>query len=161
MNKITFKSDGYDPFIDFLKGVCILWVVLTHAFNQELHDYSLFCLWGDMAVPMFLLIQCTHVYKKDDRPAPINWRKIWSRILVPFISVELIILMVGLFAYYVANKSITDFISNFFSQGGIGRGSYYPKMYIEFAFMIPLFYPMLKRNTKVMGGGSNSFFMHL
>lgn len=149
---ITFKANGYDPFVDYLKGVCILWVVLTHAFNSEIHDYSLFCLWGDLAVPIFLLIQCIHIYKKDSMPPLIKWRKIWNRILKPFIYIELIIFVVGLLAYYVSRKPIIDFIYNFLCQGGIGRGSYYPKMYIEFALLIPLFYPILRLNSKVGGG---------
>lgn len=68
MMHLKFKKEGYDPFISYLKGVCIFWVILTHTITKDVHDYSLFCLWGDMAVPIFLAIQCVHVYKKESKP---------------------------------------------------------------------------------------------
>lgn len=67
MNKVlplTFKTDGYDPLIDYTKGLCILFVVIQHSIPTVLHHYTMFALWGRLAVPLFLLIQVFHTYKK-------------------------------------------------------------------------------------------------
>ena len=61
MLSITLQKEGYDPFIDYLKGVCIFLVVLTHFLPHT--EYILFPLWGDQVVPLFLLIQVFHAYK--------------------------------------------------------------------------------------------------
>lgn len=152
VTSFRFTKEGYDPFIDFLKGVCILWVVITHAITPPIHDYSLFCLWGDMAVPLFLMIQCVHVYKKEQQPSPISCGKIWKRIIKPFLYVQSIILTLGIAKDVVQQRSPLDFVNQFLLSGGFGRGSYYPKMYLEFAILIPLFYPLFKRDSR-MGGG--------
>ena len=51
-----------DLFIDFLKGICIICVVLTHNLPQSVMKASVFVAWGDMAVPLFLLFQSYHVF---------------------------------------------------------------------------------------------------
>lgn len=61
---LTFNRDGYDPLIDYLKGLCILFVVIQHSIPTALHHYTMFALWGRLAVPIFLLIQVFHAYKK-------------------------------------------------------------------------------------------------
>ena len=46
-----------NSFVDVLKGICIIMVVVTH-FSWEEHErlYYLFPFWIDMAVPIFMLI---------------------------------------------------------------------------------------------------------
>ena len=61
---LTLRRDGYDPFIDFVKGVCIVLVVLTHCLPDIVQFYVLFPLWGRPAVPLFLIIQVLHTYKE-------------------------------------------------------------------------------------------------
>ncbi len=151
MVTIFFKREGYNPLIDYIKEIRILWVVLTHAISTKMHDYTLFCLWGDMAVPLFLLIQCIHVYKKEEKPNAINWRKIWQRIIKPYLLVQFVILVIGVFFYYLIKESPSAFIHDYILLGGQGRGSFYPKMYLEFAILIPLFYPVFRLNSRLGG----------
>ena len=66
MRKIDFKNYGYDPQIDYIKGLCILFVIWTHAINRSELGYILFPYWGDTAVPIFLIIQAFHYYKKGN-----------------------------------------------------------------------------------------------
>lgn len=148
---VSFCRTGYDPFIDYLKGVCILWVVITHAITPIIHDYSLFCLWGDMGVPLFLLIQCIHVFKRGDNHYSINWGKIWKRVVKPFLILQILFFLIGVSKYILLHRDPTVFINNFIILGGTGRGCFYPKMYIEFAILILLFYPIFRRSSK-MGG---------
>ena len=148
---ISFKKEGYDPFIDYLKGIAILWVVMTHAITPIIHDYILFCLWGDLAVPVFLLIQCIHVYKKDSINNNVNIVKIWKRIIKPFLYIQLFLFILSIGYRYFSHKPVLEFVEDFVRSGGIGRGSYYVKMYLEFVLIIPLLYPLLRKNSKLGG----------
>lgn len=59
---VPLKTEGYDPYIDYLKGVSIFFVVLAHCLL--IYNCLLFSLWGVQSVPLFLLIQTFHVHKK-------------------------------------------------------------------------------------------------
>lgn len=61
MYVVPIKKVGYDPFIDYLKGISILFVVLLHCL--PLQNYLLCSLWASQAVPIFLLIQVFHVVR--------------------------------------------------------------------------------------------------
>ena len=105
---------------------------------------------GDMGVPLFLLIQCIHVFKRGDNHYSINWGKIWKRVVKPFLILQ-ILFLIGVSKYILLHRDPTVFINNFIILGGTGRGCFYPKMYIEFAILILLFYPIFRRSSK-MGG---------
>ena len=128
---IKFNSTGYDPFIDFMKGFCILSVVLTHCLPMQ--DEILFPFWGGQAVPIFLLIQVFHTYKKGIVNLPnINYRKIFDRILKPFIfQVSILFVILALFS----SKPFLEIIKSTLFAGGIGPGSYYVWIYIQFIFL--------------------------
>lgn len=142
MELIQLKKQGYDPYIDFIKGLCIIAVVFTHALPSVIKDVSLFCLWGEMAVPIFLLIQVFHAYKQGlDCSKPILTLKIFKRIIIPFVITLTIIL---------GGKSIChseDWIANAqkMFMGGGGPGSYYPWIYVQFAVVLALLRPILKK----------------
>ena len=138
-NRVELNCNGYDPFIDFIKGVCILLVVLTHCLPDHIRAYTLFPLWGNPAVPIFLLIQVFHTYKKGVDMANVNFKKIWKRIVKPFILTELLIISI-VCIQIVSKKNIVwnDFITSTLMQGGYGPGSYYPWIYVQFAIILPL-----------------------
>ncbi len=49
-----------------MKGIAILMVLVTHGAG-EFNEQLLYPLWIDQAVPLFLLIQVFHAYKKGER----------------------------------------------------------------------------------------------
>lgn len=61
---IKLKRDGYDEYLDYLKGMSIIMVLINHG-AQNIVDMALFPIWIYEAVPMFLLIQVFHAYKKE------------------------------------------------------------------------------------------------
>lgn len=138
---VPLSKEGYDPFIDFLKGVSILFVVLTHCLPYQ--DYILFSFWGAQAVPLFLLIQVFHNYKKqlDKNQHPYNFNKLWKRILRPFIL--LLALQIVLQAFL--SGDLLDTIKNAIISGGIGPGSYYVSIYIQFFLLLPVLQPILRK----------------
>lgn len=129
-----------DLYIDFLKGLCIICVILTHCLPAEIHKASAFVLWGDMAVPLFLMLQSYHVFRRADNTCmrflnTFNWRKIWARIIKPFVLITLftglILIMSGLEPQSVIRRAIVS--------GGIGPGSYYVWIYMQFVLLLPVF----------------------
>lgn len=132
-------SQQRDLFIDFLKGLCIVSVVLTHCLPQAVMKASIFVLWGAMAVPLFLMLQSYHVFKhgtqiemklKDYYP----WHKIWLRIVKPFVLVTLVTGAILVIAGHDPIVTIKEAVI----AGGIGPGSYYVWIYLQFALLLPL-----------------------
>ena len=142
MTLIEFKNNGYDPQIDYLKGLCILFVIWTHALNRSELNHILFPYWGDTAVPLFLIIQVFHYFKNGNAVRMPSAFKLWRRILRPFIIMIIVMFMVQYLIYY----DITDGLftpSLYWDKRG--PGSYYIFIFIEFAFIIPLLAPLIKK----------------
>ena len=87
---ITFNLSGYDPFIDFLKAYSIIFVVISHILPLGYYKYIFFDVWGNMQVPMFVLIQVFHAYKKNVKPK-LNWKSLFKRICLPYVAVQAVI----------------------------------------------------------------------
>ena len=90
---LSFNKSGYDPFIDFLKAYAIIMVVFTHCIPTSVHNHLLGCLWIDVQVPLFLLIQVFHAYKKEKTPE-INMKKMAKRIILPFAIIQIVIFII-------------------------------------------------------------------
>ena len=58
INTIYFNRYSYDPFIDYIKGISIIFVILNHCIGESLHSKSIYCLWGDSAVPLLTASIC-------------------------------------------------------------------------------------------------------
>ena len=138
--RMSLIRDGYDPYIDFLKGICIIFVVLTHSLPEHIRDASLFVLWGKSAVPVFLMLQVFHACKKGLGAITTDYTKLWHRIIKPFLVMEGLILI---FAFLLA-KEKKVFLDDVLLSVGWGPGSYFPWVYVQFAIFLPLFVPVFK-----------------
>ncbi len=135
--EVKLNNAGYDPFIDFLKGLCILWVVLTHSVKYEWKQLVGFPFWGAQAVPLFLLIQGYHYFKKETAPF-INWKKVSKRIVLPFVIAQGIILASIIIGYYFFHTGrLTTPIVEWIRSGGDGPGSFYFWIYLQFVILLP------------------------
>ncbi|MBR2469130.1 MAG: acyltransferase [Fibrobacter sp.] len=142
---LSFEKNGYDPFIDFLKGVCIVLVVITHCLPSVVEKYTLFHLWGRTAVPIFLIIQVFHAYKHGLIFRLPKITKLWNRIARPFIITQLAI-AVFLFLFS-KNISVSIYLNRILDKG-YGPGEYYPWIYLQFALILPLLSPVIKKLGK-------------
>lgn len=136
--RITLKRQGYDPFIDFLKGYSIVCVIINHCMPTDLMDYSAFFFWGVSAVPIFLIIQVFHAYKQCTVHSA-QFAKIWKRVAWPFLLTQIIIFA----ALTIKNQNfhlnnIVCNLSALIKSGGYGPGAYYPWIYMQFAILLPL-----------------------
>lgn len=142
----TLKRNGYDPFVDFLKGICIFLVILTHCLPYFIRYYILFPLWGNIAVPIFLMIQVFHAIKKGYDNVNVNYSKLWHRIIKPFVLVECVIILLSLIMMRWGGQIVWDeFFYFIMKNGGLGHGCFFPWVFIQFAIIIPLAVPLFKR----------------
>lgn len=112
---ITFNTKGYDPFIDFIKAYAIICVLIGHTLPVNKLGYGL---WAGMQVPLFILVQAFHFYKKDD--SQVDFKKLYQRILLPFFKISLIEFSI----LCVVDKSSeykTLIISGLLNGGGTGQ----------------------------------------
>lgn len=140
--KMEFTKIGHDFSLDFVKGICILLIVMNHSLGETVRHNTYFWLWGYPAVPLFLLIQVFHSYKKGLDKVSIQFDKIWKRALFPFLLVQAL-----LFTYVVVTQPTRSLQSIFmaaFFWGGRGPGSYYPWIYVQFAILLPLLRPLFR-----------------
>lgn len=140
-NTLVFNKLGYDPFIDFIKAYAIICVLIGHTFpNVDRLGYGL---WAGMQVPLFVLVQAFHFFKKDN--SKICIKKIFWRIFFPFLCVEVIIFALLLSVYHYNYKEL---VHNCILGGGTGPGSYYPWLYLQIALLLPIFNSWMKRMKK-------------
>ena len=141
--KITFNRTGYDPFIDFIKAYAIICVLIGHTIPFT--DYWGYGLWAGMQVPLFVLVQSFHGFKKET--LDINCKKIFLRVILPYIVVQSIA-----FIFLLCKDS--SGLYSFIGSGGSGPGSYYPCIYIQIALLLPLVKKWIDKNrnnkTKVL-----------
>lgn len=138
---IIFNKTGYDPFLDFIKAFAILSVLLGHTFPYlEETGYSL---WYGMQVPLFILIQVFHLFKKENYK--LNVSQLIKRIFLPYFIVQSILL----FALFLHGSDINRLIMEILNGGGIGPGSYYPWIYLQFAILLPLIKPFFDQGSKI------------
>lgn len=132
---ITFNKTGYDPFIDFIKAYAIICVLIGHTLI--LHDYWGYGLWAGMQVPLFVLIQAFHGFKKVT--LDINLKKIFLRVVLPYIIIQSVAFI------FLLCKDPSGLYS-FIGSGGAGPGSYYPWVYIQIALLLPFVKKCVDKN---------------
>ncbi len=142
--RIEFVKVGQDSFIDFLKAYSIFFVVVSHCLPIVYWEKILFHFWGDMQVPMFLLIQTFHAYKKGTQPR-IKYQKVFIRIIAPFLAVQLI--LIGIFGF-VFDQNFHDLICSALFFQLKGPGSYYVLIYLQFVFLLALLYPIVEKMSE-------------
>lgn len=142
---IVFEKTGYDPFIGFIKAYAIMCVLAGHTIGF-LNDLGS-GLWLSMQVPLFVLIQVFHIYKKDTYR--VSKEKIFWRILFPYIVLQLCLTTI----FIVCGKLDNTLLYEGLAGGGYGPGSYYPWVYIQLAILIPLIRPVFKiKNIALLAG---------
>lgn len=142
MTTITFNKKGHDDFIDFIKAYAIICVLLGHTFLFL--DKIGYAMWAGMQVPLFILVQSFHLFKKE-QPF-IDLVKILKRVFLPFVAVEVLTFFL---AHFIVGYSCNELIDRFISGGGYGPGAYYPWIYLQVALLLPFFYQLYQRCGKI------------
>ena len=111
MKRIEFVKNGYDPFIDFIKAYAIICVLLGHTIPGT--DKWGYFLWAGMQVPLFILIQTFHFYKKESN---LNIKKIFVRVIIPFVFISAVTFFLRVLQGDIGVKSLI--ISGLANGGG-------------------------------------------
>ena len=109
--------------------------------NRSELGFILFPFWGDTAVPVFLMIQVFHYYKKGFNITIPNALKLWNRVVFPYILIIVLMFLAQFFIYYDTTDGV---FSPKLYWDKRGPGSYYIFIYLEFSLIIPLFAPLFK-----------------
>ncbi len=143
------------PLLDILKGICIIFVVMTHFWwPSEMRKQLLFPFWIDMAVPVFMVVSgytnasSFKKYRINNMEEAYNTEFFWKRV-VRFTSPVLIVLFLEEMVYFFLWKttSLKRWIVDF-SRGGVGPGSYYYPIMLQFILFFPFLWFLIKRNPK-------------
>lgn len=149
----TQKKSGFNRSVDFMKGLCILFVITVHCeLGRQISASMLFPFWVHLPVSVFMLLS-GYVYALSYRRHDIDsFKKAYSpsqflpklvRYIQPYIPVFIaeIIILIIMGEYELTPKNIiVDFIT-----GGKGRGSYYMPLMIQFIFWFPIVHKIIKK----------------
>ena len=117
---------------------------------MDKHRHLPFILFINMAVPVFMMITGYNFAMSTERKTDGSFKQMYSkeqiwpklvRFIKPFIPVyiiEIILLLV--------TKEKYNFLLLFF-EGGIGPGSYYVPCLVQFLFVFPVIYALVKKNA--------------
>ena len=155
-------------FLDILKGICIILIIVTHfEFSESDRLSYFFPYWISMAVPIFMIIS-GYVYAMSyERHGIIHMEQAYDlffvmkkviRYSVPFFIAYLIEVVIWLITD--PSMQLMDYVY-YLVRGGIGPGSYYYPMMLQFIFLYPLIHFTIKKyNFKglVICGVLNVFY---
>ena len=132
--------------LDYIKGVAILMVIVFHCLmSYSMKFGGIFYI--EQAVPLFLIVSAYLVFEKLKLKTSSGYfdkkifLKVVKRIFVPFIIFEIVIVLISLVKH---NFSVFGFIIS----GGIGMGSYYPWLYLQYWLLLPFLFSLLIKFNK-------------
>lgn len=140
-------------FLDVLKGICILLVILTHfEWEKEQALKLLFPFWMNPAVPIFMILSGFVYSESFKRKQVSTFKEAYSvkgvvdkiiRYTIPVVMIYTIEILLKLF---VINQNLTfrEILWNLL-LGGYGPGSYYFPYMIQLVFLFPLIFFTIKK----------------
>lgn len=139
--------------LDVLKGLCILFIIATHnEFAPEERAMLGFPFWIDMAVPIFMIISGYVNAMSYERKGIKALSEMYSledtlgklvRFTVPFAMA--FVFEVVLYLFFMLMPIGFKHDLQLFETGGFGPGNYYFPIMIQFVFLFPLLYKLIKR----------------
>jgi fucose 4-O-acetylase-like acetyltransferase len=154
MNNSLVNERTRNHTMDFLKGICIICVVFVHGtgWSRDEELRYLYPFWIDFAVPIFMAIS-GYVHSKSFIRHGVNsiseaytYKNISSKVIrytVPFMVAYVIEILY--FALYKGNSYGIKYIVRCFIDGGVGPGSYYYPVMMQFVFSFPVIFFMIRR----------------
>ena len=145
---IKFDFSKNVELFDYIKGWSILFVILTHCWPRSFRSHILFCTWGQMAVPLFLLISTALFFRKSDVPSlSITINKLFKRVIKPYLYLELAVLI---FSLLLGIHSLFSALSFLVYKGGFGPGSYYVPMFVIYSLILPFSFYLFNSTRKIV-----------
>lgn len=149
--KVTKTGAQRIEFLDYLKAICVIMVIITH-YEWADKTSPFFTMLINMAVPVFMIVSGYNFAMSNRKKAEGKLSKMygWSmikpklvRFLVPFFAICFIemALLVG------ENREIDPL--RIFLLGAYGPGSYYVPVMLQLLIIFPIIYILVERNAKL------------
>ena len=138
-------------FLDYLKAVCVLMVIITH-YDWTDKTSPFFTMLINMAVPVFMIISGYNFAMSNCKKADGKLEKMYGwnimkpkliRFLVPFFAICLIEIAL----LVIEERAIHPL--RIFLLGAYGPGSYYVPVMLQLLVIFPIIYILVDRNAKV------------
>lgn len=140
--------------IDFLKGCCIIFIIIDHCtlWGNELRLKLLFPFWITMAVPILMVLSGYAYAMSYERHQIRSLKDAYQfqfvlgkfiRYTIPFLIAYLLEFAIS--AYDNGIQSIMGVWLKDFFVGGWGPGSYYYPIMLQFIFVYPIIYFIIKK----------------
>ena len=149
--KVTKTGAQRIEFLDYLKAICVIMVIITH-YDWTDKTSPFFTMLINMAVPVFMIVSGYNFAMSNRKKAEGKLSKMygWSmikpkliRFLVPFFAIcfiEMVLLA-------VENREIDPL--RIFLLGAYGPGSYYVPVMLQLLVIFPIIYILIDRNAKL------------
>ena len=157
MEKKTDKSPrstgGFNRSVDFMKGMCILFVITAHCeLGRTISRVMLFPFWVHLPVSVFMILS-GYVYALSYQRHNIDtFKKAYAPKqilpkLVRYIEPYIPVFIIGVAALTImGNYELTPLnVLGDFLTGGKGRGSYYVPLMVQFLFWYPVVYAIIRK----------------
>lgn len=150
-NKVEKSVSKRIEFLDYLKAICVIMVIVTH-YDWADKTSPFFTMLINMAVPVFMIVSGYNFAMSNCKKAEGKLGKMygWSmikpkliRFLVPFFSICLIEMV--LLAW--EDREIDPL--RIFLLGAYGPGSYYVPVMLQLLVIFPIIYVLVDRNAKL------------
>ncbi len=150
-------------FLDYLKAICVIMVIITH-YDWEDKSSPFFIMLINMAVPVFMIISGYNFAMSNRRKTGGKLKKMYAwniikpkliRFLVPFFAVCFI--EIGIL--YIEDKNINPL--RIFLLGAYGPGSYYVPIMLQLLVIFPIIYKLVEKNAKwgiIISASANLLF---
>ena len=147
----TGERTGRIEFLDYVKAVCVIMVIVTH-YDWADKTSPCFTMLINMAVPVFMIVSGYNFAMSNQKKAGGQIRRMYEwnvmkpkliRFLAPFFAVCLI--EIALLA--AEQKHIHPL--RIFLLGAYGPGSYYVPVMLQLLVIFPLIYAMVERSARL------------
>lgn len=144
----TLQAKKRNYMIDFIKAVCIIFVIMNHSGVFDKESSVVFLLLVDKAVPAFMMLSgytlAMSLWKSEPKKAymPSEMLRKFFRFTIPALIAYSLFLIYSIFT--VDNISIKWIIKTFVAAK-YGQGAYYYDLMIEFLFIAPILLYIVKR----------------
>lgn len=138
-------------FLDYLKAVCVLMVIVTH-YDWADKTSPFFTMLINMAVPIFMIISGYNFAMSNCKKAEGKLSRMYSwamlkpklvRFLIPFFTICLIEMVL----LSMENRDIDPL--RIFLLGAYGPGSYYVPIMMQLLIIFPIIYILVAKNAKL------------
>lgn len=150
-------------FLDYLKAVCVIMVIITH-YDWTDKTSPFFTMLINMAVPVFMIVSGYNFAMSNRKRAEGKWSRMygWPMIkpkLIRFLAPFFTICLIEIFLLSMEDKNINPL--RLFLLGAYGPGSYYVPVMLQLLVVFPVIYMLTDKNARlglISAGVANLMF---